>query len=58
MAKKLYVNAGIVVTTPYFRAIEGGTFYELPPEGAEVIEPNKKDKNGYAYLEISEKHPQ
>ena len=58
MSKKIYVNGGIVVTTPFFREIEASAFYETPPEGAEVLEPNEIDENGYAYLEISEDNPQ
>lgn len=58
MAKKIYVNGGIIVKTPYFRAIDAGAYFDIPPEGAEIIQPNETDENGYEYLEISEDNPQ
>lgn len=58
MSKKIYVNGGIVVKTPYFRAMNAGAYYPAPPKDAETIKPNMIDESGYAYLEISEEHPQ
>ena len=58
MGKKIYVDGGIVVTTPYFSPINAGAYFDTPPEGSEVIEPNKKSEDGYEYLEISDDNPQ
>ncbi|KAA5403136.1 HEPN domain-containing protein [Bacteroides cellulosilyticus] len=57
MSKKIYVNGGILITTPYFRYAGGGALYSTPPEGAEMIETNTTDENG-SYLEINDEHPQ
>lgn len=57
MSKKIYVNGGILITTPYFRYSGGGTLYSVPPEGAEMIETNRTNENG-SYLEINDEHPQ
>lgn len=58
MSKKIYVNGGIVITTPYFAYKGGGCKYPEPPENAEIIEPNSISDNGIPYLEISDEFPQ
>ena len=39
MNTKVYVDGGIVITTPYFKYKVGGSLYTTPPEGAEIIMP-------------------
>jgi hypothetical protein len=58
VAKKIFVNGGIVIATPYFKCPNAGCGYDVPPEGSIIVEPNKIDANGYRYLEISEETPQ
>lgn len=58
MSKKIYVNGGIVITTPYFACKGGGAKYPTPPENAEIIEPNSILESGAPYLEISDEFPQ
>lgn len=58
MGKVIYVNGGILVNTPYFKYVEAGAYFENPPNGAIILEPNKIDANGYKYLEISDEYPQ
>lgn len=57
MAKKIYVESGIVISTPYFKCPESGADFESPPEGAEIIPTNEINDDGYSYLEISEENP-
>lgn len=58
MSKKIYVNGGIVITTPYFAYKGGGAKYSTPPENAEIIEANSILEGGMPYLEISDEFPQ
>lgn len=58
MGKIIYVNGGIVINTPYFKCIEGGAYFYSPPDGAEIIEPDTEDGNGYRFLEINDENPQ
>lgn len=53
MNTKVYVDGGIVITTPYFKYEGGGSLYTTPPEGAEIIIP-KDTIEGKACLIISE----
>lgn len=53
MNTKVYVDGGIVITTPYFKYGGGGAMYATPPEGAEIIIP-KDTIEGKACLIISE----
>lgn len=57
MSKKIYVDGGILITTPYFRCAGGGAKFVTPPEGAEVLETNVTNEYG-SYLEINDKYPQ
>jgi hypothetical protein len=50
MEKIIYVNGGIVINTPYFKCVDAGAFLDSPPVGAEIIEPNTEDSNGYRFL--------
>lgn len=47
-----------MINTPYFKCIEGGAYFDSPPFGAEIIEPNTVDSSGYRFLEINDDHPQ
>jgi hypothetical protein len=58
MAKKIYVNGGIVIATPYFKCPNSVAYIAVPPKDSTIIEPNRVDDNGYCYLEISEENPQ
>ena len=58
MEKIIYVNGGIVINTPFFKCVDAGAFFDSPPVGAEIIEPNTEDSNGYRFLEINDEHPQ
>ncbi len=58
MEKIIYVNGGIVINTPYFKCVDAGAFLDSPPVGAEIIEPNTVNNNGYRFLEINDEHPQ
>ena len=58
MSKNIYVNGGIVITTPYFACKGGGAKYSTPPENAEIIEANSILEGGMPYLEISDEFPQ
>lgn len=58
MGKRIYVNGGILITTPFFAYKNAGASYDLPPENSEIIEPNTITETGEPYLEISNEHPQ
>jgi len=58
MGKIIYVDGGILIKTPYFKSPNSGAYYDIPPEGAEILKPNKVNENGYEYLEISDDYPQ
>ena len=58
MGKRIYVNGGIFITTPFFAYKNAGASYDLPPENSEIIEPNTITETGEPYLEISNEHPQ
>ena len=58
MEKIIYVNGGIVINTPFFKCVDAGAFFDSPPVGAEIIEPNTVNNNGYRFLEINDEHPQ
>ncbi len=58
MAKKIYVNGGIVIATPYFKCPNSQTYIAVPPKDSTIIGPNRVDDNGYCYLDISEENPQ
>ena len=53
MGKRIYVNGGILITTPFFAYKNAGASYDLPPENSEIIEPNTITETGEPYLEIS-----
>lgn len=57
MGKKVFVDGGILVTTPFFTCRNAGAGYEYPPEGSEVIDTNKSDEYG-EYLLIDDENPQ
>lgn len=40
--KKIYINGGMLIKTPYFRFPNAGAKYEKPPEGAEIMECNEE----------------
>lgn len=58
MGKIIYVNGNILVKTRYFKSKNAGALFNTPPEGAEIWEPNKTDKDGYRYFEINDDNPQ
>lgn len=58
MGKIIYINGGILINTPYFKCPNAGAYYDNPPFGAEIWQPNKIDENGYEYLEINDEYPQ
>ena len=57
MGKIIYVNGGILVKSRYFKCKNGGAYFDTPPKGAEILEPNKT-KDGYKYFEINDDNPQ
>lgn len=57
MADKVYVEGGILLTTPYLKYKNAGAGFSRAPEGSIVIPTNMADENG-KYLLIDEKHPQ
>lgn len=58
MGKRIYVNGGILITTPFFAYKNAGASYETPPKDVEIIEPNATTEAGESYLEISDEQPQ
>ena len=58
MGKRIYVNGGILITTPFFAYKNAGALYDTPPENSEIIEPNTITETGEPYLEISDERPQ
>ena len=56
MAKKIYVDGGILINTRYFTCIEAGCLYSEKPEGAVVIEPTTCVE-GQKCLIIDDDHP-
>lgn len=58
MGKRIYVNGGILITTPFFAYKNAGALYDTPPENSETIAPNAITETGEPYLEISDEHPQ
>ncbi len=52
--KKIYVNGGVAIMTPFFRHQDGGALYETPPEGCEQIE-CKDQIEGHPCIIIKEK---
>lgn len=57
MSKKIYVNGGILIDTPYFVCSEGGCGYSEQPEGTEILETNSIVE-GYPCLKINDDNPQ
>lgn len=57
MGKKIYVNGGILITTPYFAYRGAGARYGYMDD-AEIVEVNAITEDGEPYLEISDEHPQ
>jgi hypothetical protein len=58
MGKRIYVNGGILITTPFFAYKNAGAWHDTPPENSEIIEPNAITETGKFYLEISDEQPQ
>ncbi|MDE6445037.1 MAG: hypothetical protein K2K64_11570 [Muribaculaceae bacterium] len=54
MNRKVYVNGGIIIETPNFRYLNAGARYDVPPENAEIIEPDG-EINGEPCLIITDK---
>lgn len=57
MAKKIYVNGGILIDTPFFVCRGGGCYFTDQPEGAELMETNSVI-DGYPCLKIDNSNPQ
>lgn len=57
MGKRIYVNGGILITTPFFAYKNAGAWHDTPPENSEIIEPNAITETGKFYLEISDEQP-
>lgn len=57
MGKKIYVNGGILIDTPFFVCREGGALFTEQPEGAEVMETNSIIE-GHPCLTIDDNNPQ
>ena len=36
MGKRIYVNGGILITTPFFAYKNAGALYDTPPENSEI----------------------
>ncbi len=54
MNKIVYVNGGILIETPYFRYLNAGCLFDIPPSGADVIEPDNEIE-GHPCLIITDK---
>lgn len=57
MGKKIYVNGGILIDTPFFVCRGGGCYFTEQPEGTEVMETNSVIE-GHPCLKIDINNPQ
>ena len=57
MGKKIYVNGGILIDTPFFTCCDGGALFDIQPEGAGVLETNCIIEN-HPCLKIDDNNPQ
>lgn len=57
MAKKFYVDGGILVDTPYFKCRDAECGYKEQPEGTEVM-PTNHEIDGNPCLLIDDDYPQ
>ncbi|MBD5256664.1 MAG: hypothetical protein HDS50_03405 [Bacteroides sp.] len=53
MNTKVYVNGCILIKTPFFKYSAGGCYYEYPPDGADIINPDSV-VDGHKCLVITE----